>query len=444
MRAPLPRRLFLKSSGITLGLPFLESMLPTGRLAAQDATKNGTPPKRMVCIGVPFGFDPTAFIPLKAGRDYELPSHLKCLEAIRNDFTILSGLSHPNTGGGGHKAEAVMLTGAPYPDYSYNLKNTISVDQAFASHMRGQTRYESLCLTTYSGSLSCTANGVSIPAIDRPSEVFKRLFLASTPAQAKEEIRRIEEGRSMLDFVSAEAKQLNRKISTADRQRIDEYFESVRDVERQLKMTREWVNRPKPEPIVNEPRDILDNSKQAAKFRLMIDMIHLALVTDSTRAISIRTFGMHHDLSHHGKEAKKLEACRKVELELIQAYGGLLRKLKDSREGSGTLLEGTMVMMMSNLRDGNTHWTYNLPAILAGGGFKHGQHLAFNQPYLGEIASELNPAKVPTNNVQKKIPIMGKDQQPVCNLYTSMLQRGGVETERFSTATGPLEGLEFA
>jgi len=133
-----------------------------------------------------------------------------------------------------------------------------------------------------------------------------------------------------------------------------------------------------------------------------------------------------------------------VELELIQAYGGLLRKLKDSREGSGTLLEGTMVMMMSNLRDGNTHWTYNLPAILAGGGFKHGQHLAFNQPYLGEIASELNPAKVPTNNVQKKIPIMGKDQQPVCNLYTSMLQRGGVETERFSTATGPLEGLEFA
>jgi hypothetical protein len=173
-------------------------------------------------------------------------------------------------------------------------------------------------------------------------------------------------------------------------------------------------------------------------------MIHLALVTDSTRAISIRTFGMHHDLSHHGKEAKKLEACRKVELELIQAYGELLRKLKESKEGAGTLLDGTMVMMMSNLRDGNTHWTYNLPAILAGGGFKHGQHLAFNQPYLGEVARELNPPEGTAGNGQKKIPSMGKDQQPLCNLYTSMLQRGGVETERFSTATGRLAGLEFA
>jgi hypothetical protein len=337
-----------------------------------------------------------------------------------------------------------MLTGAPYPDYSYNLKNTISVDQAFASHMRGQTRYESMCLTTYSGSLSCTANGVSIPAIHRPSEVFKKLFFASTPAQAEEQISRIDEGRSMLDFVSEEAKQLNTKISAADRHRVDEYFNSVRDVERQLKMGREWVNRPKPEPIGNSPNDVDDNAQQAAKFRLMVDMIHLALVTDSTRAISIRTFGMHHDLSHHGKESKKLEACRKVELELIKTYGELIRKLKESREGTGTLLDGTMVMMMSNLRDGNTHWTYNLPAILAGGGFKHGQHLAFNQPYLDEVANELNPTEGKTVAGQKKIPSMGKDQQPLCNLYTSMLQRGGVETERFSTATGRLKGLEFA
>ena len=441
MRTRIPRRLFLKSSGITLGLPLLESMLPLRTQAANDAA---TPPKRMVCIGVPFGFDPAAFVPVKVGRDYEMPVHLKAIEAFREDFTVMSGLSHPNTGGGGHKAEAVMLSGAPYPDYSYNLKNTISVDQAFASHVRGQTRYESLCLTTYSGSLSSTANGVSIPAIDRPSAVFKKLFLASTPAQAEEEIRKIDEGRSMLDFVSAEAKQLNSKISVADRQRVEEYFESVRDVERQLKMGREWVNRPKPEPIGSEPRDIGDNAQQAAKFRLMTDMIHLALVTDSTRAISIRTFGMHHDLSHHGKEAKKLEACRKVEFELIQAYGELLRKLKESKEGSGTLLDGSMVMMMSNLRDGNTHWTYNLPAILAGGGFKHGQHLAFNRPYLKEIANELNPPEGEAPKVEKKIPSMGQEQQPLCNLYTSMLQRGGVETERFSTATGRLEGLEFA
>ncbi|MFT5496310.1 MAG: hypothetical protein ACI9TH_001708, partial [Kiritimatiellia bacterium] len=261
MKNEIPRRLFLKNAGITLSLPLLESMRPMHARAADGSTQ----PRRMVCIGVPFGFEPTAFVPLKAGRAYELPAHLKPLEAFRNDFTIMSGLSHPNTGGGGHKAEAVMLSGAPYPDYSYNLKNTISVDQAFASHVRGQTRYESLCLTTYSGSLSSTANGVSIPAINRPTEVFKKLFLASTPAQAEAEMHKIDEGRSMLDFVSAEAKQLNAKISTADRHRVDEYFESVRDVERQLKMSREWVNQPKPEPIGNEPRDIGDNAEQAAK-----------------------------------------------------------------------------------------------------------------------------------------------------------------------------------
>ena len=440
MKTQIARRLLLKSPGIAIGLPLLESMLSTSTQAADEATV----PQRMVCIGVPFGFDPAAFVPLKVGRDYELPSHLKHLEAFRNDFTVVSGLSHPNTGGGGHKAEAVMLTGAPYPDYSYNLKNTISVDQAFASHVRGQTRYESMCLTTYGGSLSSTANGVSIPAIDRPSEVFKKLFLASTPAQAEEEIRRIDEGRSMLDFVSEEAKQLNDKLGAADRRRVDEYFNSVRDVERQLKMGRQWVNRPKPEPIGNSPNDVGDNAQQAAKFRLMIDMIHLALVTDSTRAISIRTFGMHHDLSHHGKEPTKLAACRKVELELIQTFGELLRKLKQSKEGAGSLLDGTMVMMMSNLRDGNTHWTYNLPVILAGGGFKHGQHLAFNKPYLNEVASEVNPPTDKPAAVEKKIPIMGKDQQPLCNLYTSMLQRGGVEIDRFSTATGRLDGLDFA
>ena len=395
----------------------------------------------MICIGVPFGFDPAAFVPVATGRDYTLPSHLTHLAAFRDDFTVISGLSHPNTGGGGHKAEAVMLTGAPYPDYSHNLKNTISVDQAFAARFRGETRYESFVLTTQGQSLSVTANGVSIPAIGQPSAVFKKLFLAATPAEIDVEMRRIDEGRSMLDFVSDRAKSLNRRISNADRQRVEEYFESVRDVERQLQMTREWVNRPKPKAIGNEPRDIGDNQQQKAKFQLMIDMIHLALVTDSTRAVSLMTFGMHHDLSHHGKEPKKLAACRQVEVELMQAFGDLLGKLKGAKEGGTSLLDSTMVMMTSNLRDGNTHWTSNLPAILAGGGFRHGQHLAFNRPYLDEVKQELGATDGKKVNPEKKIPLMGKDQQPLCNLYTSMLRKSGVEIERFSTATGPLEGL---
>jgi hypothetical protein len=430
---PISRRLFLRNTGIALGLPMLESMLPAAAPAAA--------PRRMICIGVPFGFDPAAFVPATAGRDYALPSHLTHLSAFREDFTIITGLSHPNTGGGGHKAEAVLLTGAPYPDYSHNLRNTISVDQAFAAKFRGATRYESLALTTQGGSLSVTANGVSIPAMDRPSAVFKKLFLAGTPAEMDAEIRRIDEGRSMLDFVSERASRLNSQISSADRQRVEEYFESVRDVERQLQMAREWVKRPKPAAIGGEPKDIGDVKEQKARFQLMIDMIHLALVIDSTRTASVMTFGMHHDLSHHGKEPKKLAACRQVEVELIQSFAGLLAKLKETKEGGSTLLDSTMVMMTSNLRDGNTHWTYNLPVILAGGGFQHGQHLAFNRPYLEVVKQELAANDDKKVTPEKKIPLMGRDQQPLCNLYTSMLQKGGVAIERFSTATGPLEGL---
>lgn len=339
------------------------------------------------------------------------------------------------------KAEAVMLTGAPYPDYSHNLKNTISIDQEFAARVRGQTRYNSFVLSTYYGSLSYTSNGVAIPSVNRPSEIFKQLFLATTPQQAEEELRRIDDGRSMLDVVSAQAKRLNARISKSDRSRVDEYFTSVRDVEKQLQMAREWVHRPKPAPIGNTPSDISNNALQQKKLELMFDMIHLAMVTDATRAVTIKTFGMHHDLSHHGKEPKKLADCQKVELELVRAYGGLLKKLKTAREGDQSLLDNTMVLMTSNLRDGNTHWTHDLPVLLAGGGFRHGQHLAFNQPYVQSLApAEDESAKA--NQQKKTAPQMGVNQAPLCNLFTSMLQQAGVETSRFSSGSGTLTGLQ--
>ncbi|NBP81710.1 hypothetical protein EBU58_13550, partial [bacterium] len=169
-------------------------------------------------------------------------------------------------------------------------------------------------------------------------------------------------------------------------------------------------------------------------------MIHLALVTDSTRAVTIKTFGMHHDLSHHGKEPKKLAECQAVEKQLIQSYGALLRKLKASQEGGRSLLDHTMVLMTSNLRDGNTHWTHDLPVLLAGGGFRHGRHLAFNQPYVRELAE----AETPSGSQKKTAPQMGVNQTPLCNLFTSMLQQAGVETDRFGSASGTLGGLESA
>ena len=440
MSNPMARRTFLRTTGICLALPFLESM--TRAVSAGDEKKPGatTAPKRIVAIGTPFGFDPVCFVPTTTGKNFTLTTHLENLKEVREDFSIFSGLNHPNTGGGGHKAEAVMLTGAPYPDYSYNLRNTISLDQEFASHFRGQTRYDSLVLTTFNGTLSYTSNGVAIPAVSKPSEIFSKLFLSSTPQQASEELRRIGEGRSMLDFVGEQAARLSKKVSTNDRQRLDEYFDSVRSVEKQLQMSSEWVNRPKPKAPGPPPVDITTPGEQAKKLQLMFDMIHLALSTDSTRAITIKTFGDHHDLSHHGKEAVKLAACRQVEIELLKAYASLLTKLKASKEGEGdTLLNNTMVLLTSNLMDGNSHSTYNLPAVLAGGGFKHGQHLAFNQLFIERMNKETTPGgdKLP-------IPNTAPIPTPLCNLYVSMLQRAGIESHTFGSGVSTLAGLEMA
>lgn len=437
MHQPIHRRTFLRATGITLALPFLESMTRAVQAAAPRPS-----PRRMLIIGTPFGFDPASFVPTSAGRDYALTPHLQHLREHRDDFTVITGTSHADTGAA-HQTEAVMLTGAPYPDLSHNLRNTISIDQELAAHVRGQTRYDSLVLSTGGPttvpSISCTGNGVPIPPLSSPAEIFARLFLGGSPQQAAAELHRIGEGRSLLDFVGEQAKRLSRRVSSHDRARLDEYYDSVRDVEKQLAMSREWVNRPKPAPIGRPPKDITGPGQQRAKLQLMCDMIHLALVTDSTRAITLRTFGDHHAVTHHGQEPEKLAELLQVETDLLQVFASLLTKLKSSAEGPGArLLDHTSVLLTSNMRDGNSHKCHDAPAILAGGGFRHGQHLAFNRPWLTALAQPAPAAPVTTQR-----PVMGIDQAPMCNLFVSLLQRSGIETERFGTSTGTLNGLTW-
>lgn len=438
MNTAFPRRTFLRASGITLALPFLESM--TRAVSAATAAQA---PKRTVIIGTPFGFDPSSFVPTTAGRGYALTTHLKHLEAHRDDFTVISGTSHDNVGAA-HQSEAVMLTGAAYPSQTATLKNTISLDQEIASQLRGETRYDSLVLSTGGAaavpSISCTANGVPIPPVTSPSEIFAMLFLGSSPEQAKEELHHIAEGRSMLDFLGDQAKRLQGRVSGEDRERLDEYFESVRNVERQMQLSRDWVTRPKPAPIGKPPKDIDGPGQQRAKLQLMFDMVHLALVTDSTRSITLRTFGDHHALTHHGMEPATLTELLKVETDLLEVFDSLLSRLKDSREAAGTrLLDATAVLLTSNMRDGNSHKCWDVPAILAGGGFRHGQHLAFNKPMLESIASRDN-----AKGANAHRPQMDVDQVPMCNLFVSLLQRAGIETDRFGASTGTLTGLELA
>jgi len=442
MTHAINRRFFLRGTGVALALPLLDSMLrrahadPTVTAAAGDtAAASPASPRRMVCIGTPFGFDPETFIPTTTGRDFALPLHLQKIADFRDQFTIISGLNHPDTKNASHKSEPVMLTGAANPGTAL-FRNTVSLDQVAVEHFRGQTRFDSLALSTFYGSLSYTRTGVEIPASSSPSAIFAQLFLGGNADEATAELRRIKEGRSSLDAVSTQARKLRENVGPGDRHRLDEYFDSVRDVERQLQMAERWVHLPKPKVDVPQPQDIAGPGQQEAKLRLMFDMIHLALSTDSTRTITIKTFGDHHDLSHHGKEPDKLDQCRKVESDLITAVGVLLGKLKQSREGNETLLDRTSILLTSNLRDGNTHWTDNLPVLLAGGGFRHGQHLGFNPQFLDDLRGK-NSQSGETIHRTANTP-------PLCNLYVSMLQRMGVPVGEFGSGNATLAGLEWS
>src|SRR5262245_41463897 len=413
------RRSFLRSAGVALALPFLESTSP-----AAPATKI---PRRMVCINTPLGLHPPFFFPQKSGKDYELTPYLEVLNEVRNDFTVISGLTHPDIGAS-HDSNFSFLTAAPHPEQRAGLKNSISLDQFTAEHIGGETRSASLPLSCEGFSLSWTRSGAIVPSDSWPSGVFARLFLEGRPDEVQAQARRLRDGQSILDAVGEQSKSLQSGLGSNDRDKLDEYFTSVRELEKRLAVAEEWSKKPKPKVDAKPPQNVANPADLVGKSRVWFDLIHLALQTDSTRLVTLQLLGTssvppvagvsfgHHDLSHHGKDPTKIEQLRKVELEQMKTLRDFLKQLKETKEDGDSLLDRTMVFFSSNLGDAATHGVKNMPVVLAGGGFKHGQHLAFD------------PVKPP----------------PLCNLYVSMLQRLGVEAERFGSSTGTLTGLGFA
>jgi hypothetical protein len=408
----------LRSAGVALALPWLESLFPTEALAA--AAK---PRRRMVCICTPLGLHPPFFFPKTAGKDYELSPYLEVVKEFRDEFTVISELTHPDVGPS-HDSHESFLTAAPHPERRAGFRNSISLDQLAAEHFRGTTRFDSLCLGE--SPLSWTRSGASVPVEAWASGVFTKLFLEGRPDQVEAQARRLRDGQSVLDAVRDQAKRLEPNLGGNDREKLDEYFTSVRELEQRLVQAEEWSKKPKPKVDVNPPRDITDGIDLVGKTRIWFDLIHLALQTDSTRLVTLDLLGTsgvppiqgvslgHHDLSHHGKDPAKIEQLKKVELEKMKVLRGFLTALKATKEESQTLLDRTTVFFSSNLGDAGTHGVKNLPILLAGGGFKHGQHLAFD----------------------------AKNPPPLSNLFVSMLQRLGVETDRFGSSTGTLTGLE--
>jgi hypothetical protein len=416
------RRFFLRATGISMALPLLESL--TGRVFAKAAAS--APPMRMVCIGNLLGFYPPAFFPKKTGAEYELPESIEALKPHQKDFTLYSGLDHGIKGG--HFAMSSFLSGVKTSDAKGMPDGNITVDQRAAETMGGATRFPSLTLGSESGIhggclMSWTRSGTRVPPISTPRELFQKLFINEDATSLAASTDRLDMKSSILDAVNGDAKSLQRHLGQRDKEKLDEYFTSVRDVEKQIELRRKWASVPKPDPKMKEPK----NTDFVSDLPVMYDLIALALQTDSTRIATLEiggdfeasAFGLsggYHSLSHHGQREDAIKGLIKMERYQTEQFAKFIAKLKSIEDGSGTLLEHSMVLFGSGMGNANSHQNTNLPIILAGGGFKHGEHKAY-------------PAKGPSRPM-------------LCNLYLSMLQRFGAEVDAFGTSTGTLTGLD--
>jgi hypothetical protein len=378
------------------------------------------------------GLLPEEFFPEgPGGRDYTPSPYLELLSHHRADFTVFTGVWHPDVDGG-HPADNCFLTAAPHPGNA-GFRNTISLDQYAAERIGHLTRFPSLTLgvnvSKGERSLSWTGSGAMIPCDDRASVVFKRLFLQGSADEVAEQVRRLDRGRSVMDAVAGQLGTLKRGLGASDRDRIEQYLTGVRDLEMRMGATREWEGRPKPQVQEQPPEDPKDPKAYIEKVRLMYDLAHLAFETDSTRLVTLMldsvnspaieveghaTSDGYHNLSHHGKSAAKLEELKAIDRAHMRLLADLFSGLKSHHEGDSNLLDRTMVLYGSNMGNANTHVTTNLPVLLAGGGFKHAGHLAFDR----------------------------ERDYPLPNLFVSMLQQMGLEASRFASSTGTMRGLE--
>jgi hypothetical protein len=426
-RRPLSRRAFLRGTGVALALPFLDAMTAPFSRAAEAASH----PRRFFAINQNLGVLPDLFFPANGGRDYTLSPYLQLLQEHRHEFTVLSGVSHPGVDGS-HTSDICFLTAAPHPGSS-SFRNTISLDQFIAERIGIQTRFPSITLAvnTRSRSLSYSATGVAIPPEDKAAEVFKQLFLQGTPEQIQAQVRQLDTGRSILDSVAGHAKELQRKGSRRDRQRLEQYFSSVRDLENRMTASRGWEQTPKPVVREDAPVDPTDPALYLDKVDIMYNLARLSFETDSSRAITLMLDSVstpaltlpgatitdgYHNLSHHGRSEDKRAQLKALDEAHMRLLAKLFASLKAVREGDATLMDRTMVYFGSNLGDANKHVTTNVPVIFAGGGFKHGQHLMFD--------TEKN--------------------YPLANLFVSVLQRMEIPVEKFASSTGTLRGLEMS
>jgi hypothetical protein len=408
------RRTFLRGAGVALCLPWLESL--GGLVHAAEAGKE---PRRLLLVCLPLGIYRDSFIPKQLGTGYELPEYLAPLADLRDRFTIISGLEHPGVSGG-HAAQTRIFTGVPSAE-----RNRRSLDQYVAGALGQHTRFDSLALSAGANDFGWTDGGSMVPAEKSLGDAFAKLFAEDGAANKTKVLSEIGRGRSILDHVLEEARDLQTRLSKRDQEKLGEYFESVRASEKRLVKSEEWLHQPKPNVNSNPPAPFAPD-EIITNLRGVCDLTHLAFKTDSTRVITFGYFRQdtvavpgvnvgYHNLSHHGQEEGNIAQLKRVERAFFDELKTLLTNLRNTREGDVTLLDRTTIVITSNLGSGNSHSNKDLPVLLAGGRFQHGQHLA------------VDPGTV-----------------PLSNLYVSVLHQLGFDDQSFGTSTGPLRGLQIA
>ena len=427
------RRLFLRQAGVAIGLPFLPSLTSSQIAIGGHQVVSGS--QNMVCIGNMLGFHPASFWPstklvggeggLTSLQGFEYGTTTQSLHEIREQSTIIQGLDH-NTKGG-HFGIHSFLSGVKQNEASSMPNGNVTIDQFAAEHVVGKTRFSSLTIGSLEGihggcQLSWTRTGTRVPPIPGPEQLFKKLFVDVTENDKDSAAGLFALQNSILDVVRDQAHDLERSLNQRDKHKLDEYFTSVRDVEKRIEQRRRWIDVPKPEAMIKQPQ----NRNMVEDLPLLYDLIVMALQTNATKVATLEiggdfnpadlgVRGGYHSLSHHGQLQERIDALITLETYQIEQFVRFVKKLAMTSGDTGPLIDTTTVLFGSGMGDANSHTNRNLPIVLAGGDFSHGNLLAFDTAH--------------------------PHRPPLANLFVTMLQKFGVESDSFAKSTGTLRGL---
>ena len=418
----LTRRNLLRGVGVSIVLPAFAS------LSAEETNTNSA--KRFVCVSPNYGMYPGGFFPENVGADYVMPPLLKSLQPHRRDLTIFTNLDHPGVGGG-HGCSNTLLNGVEMKDVQDQPQRLHSLDQLLAEKIGQRTRFPSLLLGA--GGVSWSRAGIRLPTDAAPAQVFAKLFVDDNAKTKQRKRRFLDEDASILDVVRQDAARLNARLAKADQNKLDQFLTAIREVERKLQRQTRWLDVAKPkvgEEVIRggDQSDMIVDLTYPYNTSVMVDLMVLALQTNSTNVICFghpggnRLFPFegislgYHSLTHHGKRPQLLKELAIIESFYAEQFSRFLAKLKETPDANGRpLLESTIVMFGSGMGNASSHSSRCLPVLVAGGGLKTGVHHRFER--------------------------QGRDGRPLADLFVTILQRLGIEREKFSTSVSNLNHL---